>query len=419
MPTLAEEEMLQPDNVNEIPLIGKYSIAKSLEIKTDVSTKLSNMIAISANSDVEGKSTLSTNGDSFGFVNTSYKDRFIPIKGDVTGSIKSNQDTVKAAAIQFNQTISDFYSKINPSEANVSQATNYYIERMSKIKNNEYPTRASAMIPVSVNFTTDGVSGFTMGQAFTISDQLLPYTYNNRIVEQQGLSREQVNKVGFVVVGLTNTIENNQWNTAVRANMIFLKYKKDFVGSIKRPTNVNAQFGVNASNIISNTVGQASLGNLNVDQSWEQLAFDFISVKEGFLEKAKNDEGTLRAGYGTDKIVLANGEIKTVGSDTVFTREDGKRTLIYQIKTTFAPRVITQIGKNRWDALNDKQKAALVSFTYNVGSLTNPVVSAITSGAAATAVANAILRGPVTGRKSGFLQALKDRRTQESTLYLS
>ena len=117
--------------------------------------------------------------------------------------------------------------------------------------------------------------------------------------------------------------------------------------------------------------------------------------------------------------MLANGEIKTVGSDTVFTREDGKRTLIYQIKTTFAPRVITQIGKNRWDALNDKQKAALVSFTYNVGSLTNPVVSAITSGAAATAVANAILRGPVTGRKSGFLQELKDRRTQESTLYLS
>jgi hypothetical protein len=199
IPTLPEEIMLEPSNISEIPLVGKNSIAKSLEVKTDVSTKLSNMIAISANSDVEGKSTLSTNGDSFGFVNTSYKDRFIPIKGDVTGSVKSNQDTVKAAAIQFNQTISDFYSKINPSEANVSQATNYYIERMSKVKNNEYPTRASAMIPVSVNFTTDGISGFTMGQAFTISDQILPYTYNNRIVNQKGLSKEQVNKVGFVV----------------------------------------------------------------------------------------------------------------------------------------------------------------------------------------------------------------------------
>jgi hypothetical protein len=300
IPTLPEEIMLEPDNISEIPLVGKNSIAKSLEIKTDVSTKLSNMIAISANSDVEGKSTLSTNGDSFGFVNTSYKDRFIPIKGDVTGSVKSNQDTVKAAAIQFNQTISDFYSKINPSEANVSQATNYYIERMSKVKNNEYPTRASAMIPVSVNFTTDGVSGFTMGQAFTISDQILPYTYNNRIVNQKGLSKEQVNKVGFVVVGLTNTIENNQWNTAVRANMIFLKYKSDFVGSIKRPITTSAQFGVNVANenvstptqntnfVGSNSqakkVAEDYLGKQMTDQEWNQL------VAATFAEASRNQQ---------------------------------------------------------------------------------------------------------------------------------
>lgn len=260
VPTLPEEEMLEPDNTDEIPLVGKYSIAKSLEIRTDVSSKLSSMIAISANADVQGKSTLSTNGDSFGFINTSYKDRFIPTKGDITGSVTSDQDTVKAAAIQFNQTISDFYSKINPSEANVSQATNYYIEKMSKVKNNEYPTRASSMIPVSVNFTTDGISGFTMGQAFTISDQLLPYTYNNRIVRnQKGLSQDHVNKVGFVVVGLTNTIENNQWTTAVRANMIFLKYKSDFVGSIKRPANTNLQFGVNPTQAYSNYVNPANV----------------------------------------------------------------------------------------------------------------------------------------------------------------
>ncbi len=190
-------------------------------------------------------------------------------------------------------------------------------------------------------------------------------------------------------------------------------------GSVKQLTNTTVQFGVNPANIASNTVGQASLGDLNVNQDWEQIAFDFISAKEGFLERPKDDEGTLRAGYGTDKIVLANGEIKTVGTDTVFTREDGKRTLIYQIKTTFATRIISQIGKSTWDALNDKQKAALVSFTYNVGSLTKVIVSALTSGAAPTAVANAIAQGPDTGKKSGFLQALRDRRNQESTLYLS
>lgn len=274
-PTLSGEDMLQPDNISEIPLVGKFSIAKSLEIKTDISSKLSNMIAISANADVPGKSTLSSNGDNFGFINTSYRDRFIPIRGDVTGSNKENQDTVKAAAIQFNQTISDFYSKINPSDSNVSQATNYYIEKMSKIKNNEYPTRASAMIPVSVNFTTDGISGFTMGQSFTISDQLLPYTYNNRIVQnQKGLTKDHVNKVGFVVVGLTNTIENNQWTTAVRANMIFLKYKGDFVGSVKKLTNTSTEFGVNPNNLIVNNPVQAATGPTTLP--------DYIKNSEGY-----------------------------------------------------------------------------------------------------------------------------------------
>ena len=424
MPPLQGETILSPnpppDNVDLIPLVGKSSIAKSLEIKTEISSKLSNMIAISANADVANKATLSTNGDNFGFINTSYKDRYIPIKGDVTGSSKTDLDAVKASAIQFNQTISDFYSKINPSEANVSHATNYYIEKMSKIKNDDYATRASTMIPVSVNFTTDGISGFTMGQAFTIPQELLPYTYNNRNLQGvRGLGADHINKVGFVVVGLSNTIENNQWNTTVKANMIFLKKTTDFSGSVEQLAVSNRQFGENSTNIPSNTVGQTSTANININQSWEQIAFDFISKKEGFLERPKNDEGTLRAGYGTDKIVLANGTIRSVGSDTVFTREDGKRTLIYQIKTDYSQRVISQIEKKRWDSLNDRQKASLVSFVYNAGSLTSVVVTAIKSNTGSTSVANAIAQGPTRGRVSGYLTALEQRRKEEASLYLS
>ena len=245
-PPLPGDTLLQPDNKTEIPLVGRFGLAKNLEIKSEVSSKLANMIAISANADAANKATLSTNGDSFGFVNTGYKDRYIPERRELTGSLdpkKGQLDTLKSAATQFNQTISDFYSTIDPSEGNVPQATNYYIERMSKIKNDEYPTRASSMIPVSVNFTMDGMAGFTMGQAFTISDQLLPYTYNNRIIQSQpGLGKDHINKVGFTIVGLTNTIENNQWNTSVRANMIFLKYATEFTGSVSQVVGITGEF---------------------------------------------------------------------------------------------------------------------------------------------------------------------------------
>ena len=421
LPGTSREDQVSPTNRTEIPLVGKYSIAKSLEIKTEIASKLANMLAISANSTISNKAALSTNGSSYGYINTNYIDRYITDRQEPTGSanVSKELDTMKISAAQFNQTISDFYSKINPSEATVSHATNYYIEKMSKIKNDEYPTRASAMIPVSVNFTTDGISGLAMGQAFTVSDELLPYTYGAKKVA--GLPKDHINNVGFVMVGLTHTIENNSWNTAVRANMIFLKDKTEFISGITRVENRVGTFDVNAANNVqSQVLTTVSLSDLNLNQPWENIALDFISSKEGFLDKPKPDEGTLRAGYGTDKIVTADGTVKSVGIDTVFTIEDAKRTLIYQIKTTFGPRVITQIGQTNWNRLNDKQKAALVSYAYNAGSLRNNVVSAIQSNTSNQIVANAIINGPVTGAQSGKIYpALVERRKEEATLYLS
>jgi hypothetical protein len=90
---------------SEIPVFGKYSIARSLEIRTDISSKLSNMIAISANSNI--KSDASKDGTPFGHFNENYTDRFIPQvlsanTSDVTS--KKPNDTEIAAATAFNGT---------------------------------------------------------------------------------------------------------------------------------------------------------------------------------------------------------------------------------------------------------------------------------------------------------------------------
>lgn len=251
VPALPGEDQISPTNRTEIPLIGKFSIAKLLEIKTEMSSKLANMLAISANSNIKNKSTLSTNGSNVGYINANYTDRYISNRQEPTGSgDKSRElDTLKTTAAEFNQTISDFYSKINPSEATVSHATSYYIDKMSRIKNDDYATRASAMIPVSLNFTTDGIAGMSMGQAFTISEELLPYTYSTKKVA--GAPTDYINKVGFVMVGLTHTIESNQWNTAVRANMIFVKDSTDFKGSVTAVENRVGEFGIDQSNEFS------------------------------------------------------------------------------------------------------------------------------------------------------------------------
>jgi GH24 family phage-related lysozyme (muramidase) len=274
------------------------------------------------------------------------------------------------------------------------------------------------MIPVSVNFTTDGISGLSMGQAFTVPDILLPYTYTTRKIP--GAPQDHLKNVGFAVIGLTHTIENNQWNTAVRANMIYLKDKTEFTGSVVKVDTRTGTFGINEFNDVSLSIGSASLSDLNINQPWQDIAVEFIAKKEGFLTKPKPDEGTLRAGYGTDKIVTIDGIVKSVGIDTVFTKEDAKRTLVYQIKNTFSTKIISQIGKQNWERLNDKQKAALVSYAYNAGSLRSNLVAAIKNNAPNQIVANAIIAGPTTGKQSGRVYpVLIQRRKEEAALYLS
>ena len=245
IPPKEGEEMLSSKsskNTTMLPLYGLQSIAKSLEIKTDISSRLSNTLAISANATIDGKSTLSNSADSFGFINSNYTDRFIPNRLEPTGSgVKKNSDSMITAASQFNSTINDFYGSATPNESNVGQATGYYIEKMQKLKNKDFATRASAMIPVSMQFSTDGIGGLSMGQAFTVPEQLLPYTYDTRKINVKGLGVDVINKVGFVITGLTHNISQNSWNSTIKANMVYLKDISDFSSSVDQLKDVGNQ----------------------------------------------------------------------------------------------------------------------------------------------------------------------------------
>ena len=107
------------------------------------------------------------------------------------------------------------------------------------------------MIPVSINFTLDGISGFNMMQGFTISEKFLPYTYNVRN------SSKGSQKVGFMVTGNVHTIENNEWTTAIKANMTYLKTRADFAG---RRLNTEFQKGKQAAFNPEGTSSDQALG---------------------------------------------------------------------------------------------------------------------------------------------------------------
>jgi len=114
------------------------------------------------------------------FINTDFKDRFIPIITDISGAIKKGDITSAAIAEaeKFDSYIKSIYSEAGKYDASaIGFATNYFIQKMSILKNEEPATRASAMIPVSLNISLDGISGFQMTQLFTIGENFLPYNY--------------------------------------------------------------------------------------------------------------------------------------------------------------------------------------------------------------------------------------------------
>jgi hypothetical protein len=277
---------------DEMPVYGKNSIATSLNIQTEMSSKIANVLAISANSVQANQSSNSTNASSVGFINSGYKDRYIPVRKELSDKeIKkqkdaqisadtAKKDSMLKAAQMFNIAVKNYYGTASPSKDSVMQATNYYIERMSKSMNDNNPTKASAIIPLSVNFTTNGISGFNIGQAFTLPPEIMPYTYSTRqTTHSQGLQAGVTSaKVAFAVVGINHIIQNNVWMTALKGGMIMIKDQNIFNASLNStygkklvdapPINLNlTSFDPNA--IITGKPGQVG-GLIGASESQEK-----------------------------------------------------------------------------------------------------------------------------------------------------
>jgi hypothetical protein len=284
VPGLPEESIVPNNSEYDIPIYGRDSIARSLDLRTDISSKMANVLAISANAEVQKQSANSVDGTPYGFINQNYRDRYISNRTENSNIIKKEDgkktrtvdqnDAIVSSALKFNKNVIDFYGTYNPSTENIGHATNYYIEKLS-VSKLAPQTRAAAMIPVSVNFTLDGISGFNMMQGFTISEKFLPYTYNLRD------SSKGTQKVGFMVTGNVHTIENNEWTTAIKANMTYLKERGDFSGSLNTSLKKGKQAGFNPEGTSPDQAIGTIPGNYTTTQASGYSNIKFSNINLG------------------------------------------------------------------------------------------------------------------------------------------
>jgi len=438
---------------SEIPVFGKYSIARSLEIRTDISSKLSNMIAISANSDI--KSDASKDGTPFGHFSENYTDRFIPqvLSINASDTSKKNNDTARpndteiSAAAAFNDFMKCALNTGQVSDNNVSAATNYYIDRMNKRKGENDGTKSSAMIPISVNFSTDGISGLAMGHAFLLPKEVLPISYEK--------ISDPDNIIGFVVTGLNHTLQSNMWTTEVKANMMYLKNDGAFKASeksynIKELSSgqfivVPATFAGSSGAIAGNYIDAKASALSTSDE--DEAIFRWAVGTEGTILYIQWDIANWRTGHGSGTITLAdsgkvinldarksqwpsgidraNGKLiyTDIGNDVeingqqfpngkiwkpkmssrseagIITQADADADLRRRIKQDFKPKTISTLKSRgiEWDTLPLPVKVAMVKACYGYGNVPVFMTDAYKSGGQSTLASVLLAKSQVPG----------------------
>jgi GH24 family phage-related lysozyme (muramidase) len=167
-----------------------------------------------------------------------------------------------------------------------------------------------------------------------------------------------------------------------------------------------------------------TITDVDMSKDWATIARQYLVKKEGFTEFATNDEGDPRLGYGTSQILdIGATQPRTVKYGDRTTREQAAKVLELQVRTTYKDKVVgtgdARISEADWTALNDRQRAACVSFVYNCGSFKfYPQIPAAIKSKNYIAAANGILNGPIAGAESGKVYSgLARRRAEEAGMF--
>jgi hypothetical protein len=211
-------------NPSELNIFGKGSIIRDMEFRTNMNTPMSAMIAISAQAAIGKQVANAQDATAIGAYNTGYDDAFMKIKLNSTSNANNGSSNLGTpppkkteatndleAARKFNAYVDQVYNAGGPSKLDIDHSVSYYLNRLRISKAEDIPTQSAPFIPANLSINIDGISGILMGNAFTIPSNRLPASLRGTALEP---------KVGFVVVGLTQTLQNNEWTTRIRGQMI-------------------------------------------------------------------------------------------------------------------------------------------------------------------------------------------------------
>ena len=176
------------------------------------------------------------------------------------------------------------------------------------------------------------------------------------------------------------------WDHFANENAKYTKVAPSKPTVVKRPDNFTNPYGLDAAadrmkNTIKDSKDSKPFRDMRMketNESLEDFSVNFLKEQEGYQATGKWDVTAFRAGHGSDTTTKADGTVVKVTKGMVVSEEDALRDLKRR-EAKFRARAKKQSGKI-WDSYGDATKAALTSYTYNYGSLTDTLVKAVRSG---------------------------------------
>lgn len=214
-----------------IPLTGLKSTITNLNISSKISNEIGAQVSIAAqgagNNYNEDVSTLLE-------WNSGLIDRTVPIKTITQDEFdKQNSQELERATkklekvIEWAEEVTDVFEEFgegrgievfedvdyeeedhnNLKSGHKEYCSKYVLDDYYKAK--EGPRPSPGVIPVELSFTTIGIGGLKIGQAFTVEKGVLPERYSKNF--------------GFILTGLSHDVSGNKWTTSIKTQFYSIR----------------------------------------------------------------------------------------------------------------------------------------------------------------------------------------------------
>ena len=217
-----DPEKVSGDKYLTLDLVGLGSLVSNFKLETKISGDLTNQLAIAAA--VTGDSASMTGIAAYNNgVTDRYKKVLVTGPGEEEPSDEESDDQEKTneQALEYGGNLLKVYStyantkkwdreafrKIANDHREYTEAAYKFSQKYRRQQKEKAAYKG--IIPMDLGFTTDGISGLKVGEAFTIQNNILPTRYHNA--------------VGFLITNITDSIAaDNKWETEIGTKMFML-----------------------------------------------------------------------------------------------------------------------------------------------------------------------------------------------------